>query len=1702
MLIISQETAQKMFGSLGSTFGQQPSTSSTFGQSSFGKPAFSSPGGFGTGNSLFGQTAAQQPTTNLFGGTQQQTTTFGSGLFGSQPQATTSAGTGLFGNQQQPATNTTGGLFGASGTAFGQTKPAFGGFGGTSSGGGLFGQSTMFGQNNQAQPASTSLFGGATSAFGGATTGTTIKFAPVTGTDTMMRGGNSQTINTRHVCITCMKEYETKSLEELRYEDYKANRKGPQQGSQTTGSFFGTTAQPSMFGASTSTAQPTTNLFGATENKSLFGQSSTTFGQPSNTFGTSNSLFGKPNTGFGTSVTTQSAFSFNPTNTFGQANTSAIKPFGAAAPQASNLFATNTSQATSAFGAPQTSGFGSFGSNQNQALNFNQNKPTFNLGGNTTSSTGFGFGTNTATNNTSLFGQKPATNTFGLQNNTASPFGTSTSFGAQPTQTSNLFNSFNKPTSGFQFNANPTPNTSGGTFGGGSLFGNTAAAKPTGSLFGNTTNTGGLFGNSTFGTNTGNTNTFGQGLNTGFNLGGTNNTFNNMLAPQAPPNTNNTNTQKILSMASVPYFSAPTLYKGVLPTTSSSSKLDELILPAFQKNRINNKNLTINSNASFNKIKIKPVGTSSSSTKSLFDGLGSDTDDSEKYFNMIKSNPKRLILLPKKTKSMTLNINNNTKAEVDVTVNNNFSTGLSSSSPLQTPVSSKVSLNMAESKENISPSVKVSDFKVTKSPPTSTIEGEQGETFNIKLTQKGYYLTPSLNELKALKSQGGPCIVDGFTIGHEEFGNICFMESIDISELNNIDLDSIVEFRFKEVILYPDDDNKPPVGTALNRPAKVTLLKVWPKDKSSGELIKDVQKIKAMNYESIVIRACKRMDVEFVSYQPETGSWCFKVEHFSKYGLLNSDEEGESEPKKPKMIVNTSIAPQQVDNVPLMKEKITPSPKQKLRNEINVKEINRNFVSNDLLSKNMLSIDETMDYIESSTEALARQMGTDPYKVQLMKQCFEDTFDNYGFPMSVTKEFYIENKAHYSGGSLFKTGNLYQPTVDLSPSLRTLSPTSDLELDEEDGDQSTEPSGVVVLDNKPNKLELVPLKFQQLRLSKKDANITDYHNQNNFLNVEYAKRLDRKFSTHWLKYKRAFIVTCNDNLIPGDYSDMSNLFGLPPISSNLLKFVDTSTPCLSKQELLLLKDHLQVCVQNCTIINKQNCSFVNLKPGNKMIHDHYNLASIASKDSYDTQVWKLCVALWGTLDARNNSHDVNMKRKNNLTEWLESVMEEVPPSKDLEYNIFNLITQHKLHDAIVTAQKSDCMYLSGILSMLGCSETAQAFMQAQLSHYVNATSDEFINKDVLKLMLLTSGQPLYDSNSGVINVCESLNWKLSFGLHLWYLEPYFKSVADVVHKFERAWNSEEAYCLPPSPHYGGTEFKDLCYHLLVLYSHKSHSLLELLNPGTYTENPLDFRLSWLIMLALKSLGYSHLDQKISTKYHVAFASQLLSYDLWEFAIFVFMHIEDDALRKHHIDQILERHIQLCPNTSDLTAKESFLVEALHIPSEWIYKCKGHLAMYKNQYWDACEYFLKAKEYLKCHEVLFDKVVPVAVMSRQYSFIEDLLSEIFANISHSDKNTWWKSGGEWLMEYFRIANALSSVQDEHVISEVAYIVPDFIQELETKYTMCDDLHKSYYCELFEHLILLLKKNGQTDCILHNNIIPINSSLAKSFESELS
>jgi nuclear pore complex protein Nup98-Nup96 len=86
-----------------------------------------------------------------------------------------------------------------------------------------------------------------------------------------------------------------------------------------------------------------------------------------------------------------------------------------------------------------------------------------------------------------------------------------------------------------------------------------------------------------------------------------------------------------------------------------------------------------------------------------------------------------------------------------------------------------------------------------------------------------------------------------------------------------------VFFRRKEITIYPDDENKPPMGEGLNKRAQVTLDAVWPMDKTTRLPIKSPTQLRELAYQDRLERASAKIGAKFCDYLPETGSWVFEV---------------------------------------------------------------------------------------------------------------------------------------------------------------------------------------------------------------------------------------------------------------------------------------------------------------------------------------------------------------------------------------------------------------------------------------------------------------------------------------------------------------------------------------------------------------------------------------------------------------------------------------------------------------------------------------------------------------------------------------------------------------------------------------------------------------------------------------------------------
>ena len=139
-----------------------------------------------------------------------------------------------------------------------------------------------------------------------------------------------------------------------------------------------------------------------------------------------------------------------------------------------------------------------------------------------------------------------------------------------------------------------------------------------------------------------------------------------------------------------------------------------------------------------------------------------------------------------------------------------------------------------------------------------------------KLTKPGYVCSPSIAKLNEMIEEELSC-VSKFTIKVRNVAKISWEEPVDLCGL---DLDKLVTIDKKNnlpyVEVYPDDGptGVMPVNTGINKKAKITFYEVLPKDCSDEEFT-----------EFVKVRTAK-MGAKFVSYDPKSGKWVIRVDHF------------------------------------------------------------------------------------------------------------------------------------------------------------------------------------------------------------------------------------------------------------------------------------------------------------------------------------------------------------------------------------------------------------------------------------------------------------------------------------------------------------------------------------------------------------------------------------------------------------------------------------------------------------------------------------------------------------------------------------------------------------------------------------------------------------------------------------------------------
>nr|KYP74564.1 Nuclear pore complex protein Nup98-Nup96 [Cajanus cajan] len=887
------------FGGFGSTtqtspFGATQPSQPAFGSSIFGsstpfgassQPAFgatSTPAFGATSTPAFGATSTPAfgaSSTPAFGAT--STPAFGStssptfGSTGSAFGVSSSpvfGGGGAFGASSNP-------MFGSSSTsAFGSSSSPFGAsstpaFGASSTPSFSFGSAQAFGQSSSAFGSSSpfgstaSPFGGQSSAFGSQTPTSTFgntgigqsgfggqrggsRVANYTATTEADSGTSGQTAKLES--ISAMPIYKDKSHEELRWEDYQLGDKGgPLPSAQSTGltGFSSSTTQTNAFSPSPVFGQSSANPFSTTTpNSNPFAPKSSPF---SSGFGTSAApAFSSSAFGSSTSAAAPSIFGSSPS------------PFGAnsAFGQSTSLFNTAPAQASS-------SPFGTsiFGNTQSSQL-FSSAAPTI-------APTGSTFG-----QNTSPFGQTTPFSQSSLFNSPSSGL-VGSIFSSSASLTSNNLTGFGQTAPSISTPFQPAqPAQSSGAFG----FSNFGQTQPVGaSSFGGTP---GIFGQ----------NNFGLQSNT-----------QSSVAVQAVPNTNPFGTLPALPQMSIGRVgTTPSIQYGISSMPALDKPAPVRISSLLTSRHLSQRRI---------RLPVRRYHSKNDGPKVPFFSDDEDTPSTPKADALFipRENPRALIICPMeqwpgkafekastfKDRSIPVNENGNISKEACETPDRTSSQDKDrEKSAVENGFvkeqAQTTTIKQASNGSNEDHSPQKADMYKTLSghrAGEAAIVYEHGadvEALMPKLRRSDYYTLPRIHELAAKeRAEPGFCShVKDFVVGRQGYGSIRFLGETDV---RGLDLEALIQFNNREVIVYMDDSKKPPVGQGLNKPAEVTLLNIKCFDKKTGHQYTEGPKIE--KYKEMLKRKAEDQGAEFVSYDPAKGEWKIRVNHFSVYKLVDED---------------------------------------------------------------------------------------------------------------------------------------------------------------------------------------------------------------------------------------------------------------------------------------------------------------------------------------------------------------------------------------------------------------------------------------------------------------------------------------------------------------------------------------------------------------------------------------------------------------------------------------------------------------------------------------------------------------------------------------------------------------------------------------------------------------------------------------------
>ncbi|GMM38117.1 nucleocytoplasmic transporter [Saccharomycopsis crataegensis] len=1009
------------------------------------------------------------------------------------------------------------------------------------------------------------------------------------------------------------------------------------------------------------------------------------------------------------------------------------------------------------------------------------------------------------------------------------------------------------------------------------------------------------------------------------------------------------------------------------------------------------------------------------------------------------------------------------------------------------------------------------------------------DSIDFSKSPKEYWCSPPVSKLAEL-SLSDLSSVPNFIVGRKHYGQISFNSNVDLvdfatanpkySTILNLynSLFTEANIIFKEnftVEVYPDPLTKPPQGSGLNVDSIITLENVYPKKRNPE---KDDFSSEEIN--SFVLKLKRQKETEFINYIVGSGSWSFKIQHFSIWGLIDDSDDEEDKGNNADMDKKSEA----IDNQPVVEKDQVAE-----KNQVECKPQPKPSVAKQSVpSEQKPQSPKKSKILIPQKRVLPRSVEKPPPvsderdKFALKKQRVTSATIPGGWDFGSSNYADVDNELDQFHVSV----SIQDNKVEIGKPERTIEemPVVADDIDELENQEEIEMEDANVMEN----VEEVQLVLAKMPAN--DDNVVERFGEIDIEDLEYMKnslldsemldedsleerayepvdiseddlkilevkpsRVIKKLSDKCadLSWKDTF-EQCNeeDSVFNPKYQELilKEAPKLPYASFNRhipksLGFNELDDMMFSKINSMILSNELAIeqlrlrgkvfskwdanngkiftnIQQSESSANDINVFSADKQYGNSPQNDqlldlifsnHFNIAKLGKrsngypkvlanddlkfellldtfKSSFDKnardeiELWDLASILFDDSRILKNAefreinkitedkvkaHLMNKSKIEILQTWLKPItntkvktMLKNSHGSDTEDQAFDKIflclCGNDIGKANDFAQSSKNFYLSVLLSLLGSNDSqVKHGAKKQLSYWISNSSTNFISKSLLKIYKLLTGDFLLNNDN--INVTEGLSWQMVYSLVISFGDTN-KPLPELTRCFFD--NYVDRQNVPYDFELGILKVFSLLGSAqeIVNYSDFEKAIL-----GLQCANSLDVRIQWYMYEFLKSSGIS---DKINIanwkekgdKLTLSFAEQLLSTGKWNYALFVYFHLNNDEIAVKLIDELVCHNIEKFFNfksnskTSKIESEKlNFMIATYQLPKKLLASAIALKYHYLGDYFNEAYALLEAESWTEAHDIILNKVAPRSVIGDG-----DLLGNLFTLINRFPK----------------------------------------------------------------------------------------------------